>query len=113
MQETRYPGNDGEMQQLRETFIANTEAALGNKMDTRLEELEKEGHELVGRTPLTMPQALIEQIRRCEALLNGEGTRMNKAALRTAIQEGRDSLNKFHKLKKRVVRSYEALQNFK
>jgi len=105
VQETRPP----EGPNLREAF-AGTPEAMEKQMNERLAELPD--HELVQRTSISMPQALVLEIERCEYLL-GKGTRMNQAALRSAINEARDSILKFEHLQKRVVRSFERLKDFK
>ena len=82
---------------------------LEKQMDQRLTELK--GHELVDRKPIAMPQALVLEIERCEALI--PNTRMNAAALRSVVNEAKDSLLKFQRLQKRVIRSFNTLKDFK
>lgn len=63
---------------------------------------------------MTMPGALISEIERVQALLDsGAECSFNRAAMRTALNDARDLLGKFHKLEVRVVRGYHRLREIK
>jgi hypothetical protein len=109
MQETRPP--EGGV--LREAFAGATPEAVEAQMIERFEELKDEGHELLNRQQISFPRALVIEIQRCEVLLEDADTPMNKAALRSALNEARDTLGKMERLRKRAVRSFENLKRFK
>ncbi len=63
--------------------------------------------------PISFTEALAMEIARCEALLeSGDATRMNNAAIRSAIHEAKDNLAKMERLGKKLVRSHRRLKEF-
>lgn len=83
------------------------------------EELEKQMGARMGglraqRQTIAFPQALVLEIMRCEKLLDEvDNTVNNKAALRTALNEARDTMGKLERVRKRTMRSFNNLKRFK
>lgn len=75
-----------------------------------------EQHELPDASPLpqapvTMPNALVAEILRCEAQ-SPLGDVLQEARRRSAITEARDALERFIRLQRRVVGAYQELKRF-
>lgn len=57
MQETRYFDKNGDMKSLREAFTGRAQEALKQDMDSRLNELQRQGHFLSERRSITQREA--------------------------------------------------------
>lgn len=98
---------------------APTTQELQQSQEELLEKLRNKDRQRVRPAPsqkpesLTFVQVLTAEIERCSELLaTGDTSRMNRAALRSAINEAHDNLGKMNRLGRKLMRSYQKLQEF-